>query len=86
MSDKSTAWSKGYSAGYAAAMERAAYIADSHRAMHLNNGQLEGGLACSSVAAFIIAVAQEKGAWREELKSPLVLSNAERAALKGGAE
>lgn len=84
MGDKSTVWAKGYSAGYAAAMEQAARIADGHRAMHLNAGDTNSGIACSSVAAFIVEAAREKGLWREELKEPLVLSDAERAALNPG--
>lgn len=82
MSDQSTAWVKGYSAGYAAAMEQAARIADGHRAMHLNSGKTIAGIACSSVAAFIIEAAREKGLWNENLRLPLVLSDTEIATLK----
>lgn len=79
MAEKKSAWDNGFDAGYAVAMEQAARIADAHRAMHLNDGQTLCGVACSSVAAFIIQAARERGLWREELKVPLVLSNDERA-------
>lgn len=65
-------WNEGYNAGYAAAMEKAARIADGHRAMQLNAGRTEAGCACSSVAAFIIEAAREKGLWNESLPLPLV--------------
>lgn len=80
MTDKSTAWAEGYSAGYAAAMQKAARIADGHRALNLNSGNHVAGMACSSVAAFIIVDAREKGLWDESLPLPLVLSDAEIAA------
>lgn len=67
-----------FKAGYAAAMKRAATIADSHRAMHLNGGRGEAGCACSSVAAFIIEVARDVGCWDESLKQPLVLSESDK--------
>lgn len=84
MPDQSTAWSRGYSAGYAQAMEKAARIADGHRALQLNSGRVEAGLACSSVAAFIIQEAREKGLWRESLSLPLVLSDEEIAEKNSG--
>ena len=77
MADQSTAYAAGYSAGYAAAMLQAARIADSHRAMNLNSGQTVAGLACSSVSAFIVQAAREKGLWDDSLPQPLIKSNAE---------
>ena len=80
MADQSTTYANGYSAGYAAAMLQAARIADSHRAMNLNSGMTEAGLACSSVSGFIVQAAREAGLWDESLPQPLIKSNAEREA------
>lgn len=72
-------YSDGYRAGLKAAMFRAALIADSHRAMHLDDGRMKEGIAVSSVAAFIIQAAREWGVWNDNLKLPLVKSKNERA-------
>ena len=72
-------FTEGYLTGLKAAMFRAALIADSHRAMHLDNGKLPEGIAVSSVAAFIIQAAREWGVWNDDLKLPLVKSKNERA-------
>lgn len=72
-------YTEGYRAGLKSAMFRAALIADSHRAMHLDNGKLAEGIAVSSVAAFIIQAAREWGVWNDDLKLPLVKSKNERA-------
>ena len=72
-------YADGYQAGLKSAMFRAALIADSHRAMHLDNGKLAEGIAVSSVAAFIIQAAREWGVWNDDLKLPLVKSKNERA-------
>lgn len=77
MTDHSTCWSNGYTAGYAAAMLKAARIADGHRAMNLDCGNVLGGTACSSVAAFIVQAAREAGCWDDSLPQPLVPAKAD---------
>ena len=72
-------YNDGYRAGLKAAMFRAALIADSYRAMHLDNGKVMEGMAVSSVAAFIIQAAREWKVWNDDLKLPLVKSKSERA-------
>lgn len=72
MPDKSTTWSNGYTAGYAAAMLQAARIADAHRAMHLDNGNTDAGIAASSVSAFIVQAAREVKCWDDSLPQPLI--------------
>lgn len=76
MSKTEDAWK----AGYAAAMLRAATIADSHRALQLDSGRVEAGCACSSVAAFIVEAAREMGCWDESRKQPLVPAKADAPA------
>lgn len=72
MADKSTTWADGYSAGFAAAMLQSARIADGHRAANLDAGNILGGTACSSVAAFIVQAAKEVGCWDDSLPQPLI--------------
>lgn len=79
MADKSTTWASGYTAGFAAAMRQAAQIADSHRAMHLDDGKTDAGLACSSVAAFIVQAARDVHCWDDSLPQPLVKAKSDAA-------
>ena len=73
-----TEWSDEFREGYKAGLIKAAYIADGHRAMNLNNGQADAGIACSSVAAFIVQEAREKGLWPEGLPQPLIKANQDK--------
>lgn len=71
-------WSEDFSAGYAAAMLQAARIADGHRAMNLDYGNSLGGVACSSVAAFIVQAAREVGCWDDSLPQPLIPAKSDK--------
>ena len=77
MTDHSTCWSRGYTAGYAAAMLKAARIADGHRAA---SGNTVAGVACSSVAAFIVQCAREVRCWDDSLPQPLITAKADLEA------
>lgn len=79
MADKSTAWSSGYTAGFAAAMLQAARIADGHRAMNLDCGNTAAGVACSSVAAFIVQAARDVNCWDDTLPQPLIPAKSDAA-------
>lgn len=76
---------EGWRAGQGSAFLRAATIADSHRAMHMNLGHTESAIAASSVAAFIVQVAREWGVWDESRPQPLVLSEEEKRQAGGAA-
>jgi hypothetical protein len=81
MSNKTQeAWSKGYKHGFAAAMFQAARIADGHRAINLDAGLIEAGVACSSVAAFIVQEARERGCWDDSLPQPLIPAKSDAAS------
>lgn len=75
----------GWRSGLDCAFLRAARIADSHRAMHMNLGHTEAAMAASSVAAFIVQAARECGAWDDSRPQPLVLSDEEARKARGEA-
>lgn len=86
MTDHSTCWSRGYTAGYAAAMLQAARIADGHRALNLDSGHIVAGVACSSVAAFIVEAAREAGCWDDSLPLPLIAAKSDKPIADGEGE
>lgn len=73
----STKLADAYRKGYGAGMLDSARIADGHRAMNLDSGNTAAGIACSSVAAFIVQAAREAGCWDDTLPQPLIKAKAD---------
>lgn len=86
MSGKRKTIRQAYEEGWRDRLKRAFYqsalIADSHRATHLDSGDVTAAASASSVAAFIVQQAREWSVWNDSLAQPLILAECE----KGGGE